>query len=100
LGLGRRSLAPPPDGFRHPKEAGFNRMLIVTLHCSDPACDAEVEMEVAELSELDGWPCDCGCGLIPTSIAEVIPLSRRDWRVIAGQRQESRQAARNRGGRI
>ena len=48
-------------------------MLVATLHCSDPACDAEVELEIEDLRELDGWSCDCGYGLVLLSVTESIP---------------------------
>lgn len=49
-------------------------VLIVTLHCSDPACDAIIEMQVAELGEVDAWPCDCGHGLLVAGVAELAEL--------------------------
>jgi hypothetical protein len=48
-------------------------VLIATLHCSDPACDAIVEIDIETLGELDGWPCDCGYGLVLVSVAELKP---------------------------
>jgi hypothetical protein len=49
-------------------------MLIATLYCSDPGCDAEVELVIEDLGELDGWPCDCGSGLVLASVAELVGL--------------------------
>jgi hypothetical protein len=46
-------------------------VLIATLHCSDPRCDAAVEIEIEALGELDGWPCDCGYGLVLVGVAEL-----------------------------
>lgn len=61
--------------FRPRRAPTSGAMLIALLHCSDPGCDAEVELVVEDLRELDGWPCDCGCGLILGSVAELIALS-------------------------
>jgi len=55
----------------------LRRMLVATLHCSDPACDAELEVEIEDLRELDGWPCDCGYGLVLLSVIEPIPVHAR-----------------------
>jgi hypothetical protein len=52
-------------------------MLVATLHCSDPACDAEVEVEIEDLRELDGWPCDCGYGLVLLSLSELLTVQGR-----------------------
>jgi hypothetical protein len=55
-------------------------MLVATLHCSDPACDAEVEIEIEDLRELEGWSCDCGYGLVLLSLTELIPVDARSAR--------------------
>jgi hypothetical protein len=55
-------------------------MLVATLHCSDPACDAEVELEIEDLRELDGHSCDCGYGLVLLSVVESISVSVRSPR--------------------
>jgi len=35
---------------------------------------ASSDQIIAELSELDGWPCDCGCGLVLAAVVELVPL--------------------------
>jgi hypothetical protein len=46
-------------------------MLIARMLCSDPACEEEREIVVAELAELDRVCCECGFGLVLTSISRV-----------------------------
>ncbi|MGH2961859.1 MAG: hypothetical protein ACRDL3_06675 [Solirubrobacterales bacterium] len=44
-------------------------MLIARMLCSDPGCAEEQEIVIAELAELDRACCDCGYGLVVTSIS-------------------------------
>jgi hypothetical protein len=46
-------------------------MLIARMLCSDPECAEEREVVIAELAELDRVCCECGFGLVVTSISEV-----------------------------
>jgi hypothetical protein len=46
-------------------------MFLVQLTCSDDACTEEIEAVVEDLSELDGFVCDCGFGTVTLSIATV-----------------------------
>ena len=47
-------------------------MLVATVHCSDPDCAEVLDVEVAELEELDVLACLCGCTLeVLGRIAEV-----------------------------
>ena len=46
-------------------------MFIARMLCSDPGCAEEREVVVAELTELDGACCECGFGLVVTSISQV-----------------------------
>jgi hypothetical protein len=46
-------------------------MLIARMLCSDPECAEEREIVIAELAELDRVCCECGFGLVVTSISEV-----------------------------
>jgi hypothetical protein len=46
-------------------------MLIARMVCSDPECAEEHEIVIAELAELDSACCECGFGLVVTSISQV-----------------------------
>jgi hypothetical protein len=46
-------------------------MLMARMLCSDPGCAEELELVVAELAELDDACCECGFGLVVTSISRV-----------------------------
>ena len=46
-------------------------MLIARMLCSDPDCAEEQEVVIAELPELDHACCECGFGLVVTSISLV-----------------------------
>jgi hypothetical protein len=46
-------------------------MLIARMLCSDPECAEEHEVTIAELHELDRACCECGFGLVLTSISRV-----------------------------
>jgi hypothetical protein len=56
-----------------PSATGTNlwSMLIARMLCSDPGCADEREIVVARLTELDGACCECGFGLVVTSISQV-----------------------------
>jgi hypothetical protein len=54
-------------------------MLIARMLCSDPGCADEREIVVAELAELDAACCECGFGLIVTSISQVEVGSASQW---------------------
>jgi hypothetical protein len=54
-------------------------MLIARMLCSDPGCADEREVVVAELTELDGACCECGFGLVVTSISQVEVRPARHW---------------------
>jgi hypothetical protein len=46
-------------------------MFIARMLCSDPDCAEERELVIAELVELDDACCECGFGLLVTSISQV-----------------------------
>ena len=59
-------------------------MLLATIVCSDPDCDAEHELAIRDLNELDGLACECGYGYVLVAVAdlrepggEVISLAER-----------------------
>jgi hypothetical protein len=82
-------------------------MFVATLHCSDPGCDAEVELEIEDLRELDGWPCGCGYGLALLSVGELItsstesaqPMRRASATEARGRRMAVRRGSRGEAGR-
>jgi hypothetical protein len=45
-------------------------VLLARIVCSDNGCEAELEVAVATLDELDGLVCDCGYGYVLLTVAE------------------------------
>jgi hypothetical protein len=46
-------------------------MLIARIICSDPECDHELEVEVAELDELARYGCECGYAFALATVSEL-----------------------------
>jgi hypothetical protein len=46
-------------------------VFIVHVTCSDRACAEEIEAVVDTLEEVDDLVCECGCGTVLVSIAEL-----------------------------
>ena len=46
-------------------------MLLAKLVCSDPDCEAELEVAVTRLEELEGFACDCGHGFVLSAVSEL-----------------------------
>ncbi len=47
-------------------------MLLAMIICSDPGCEAELEVEIAELDELARYGCDCGHAFALTTVSELV----------------------------
>ena len=46
-------------------------MLIARIVCSDRRCTEELEIEIEDLDELDGFVCECGYGFVLMEVAEL-----------------------------
>lgn len=46
-------------------------MWLVEIVCSEPRCEEEREVLVAELHELDGLGCECGAGFVSVTVSQV-----------------------------
>jgi hypothetical protein len=46
-------------------------MFIVHVTCSDQGCAEEIEAVVGTLDEIDDLVCECGCGTVLVSVAEL-----------------------------
>ena len=44
------------------------------IACSGPGCEAELELLIDDLRELDGVVCDCGYGYTLVAVVEVEPV--------------------------
>ncbi len=55
-------------------------MLLARIVCSDPRCIEELEVEIGELDELNGFVCECGYGFV---LMEVSELRRTDGSLLA-----------------
>jgi hypothetical protein len=48
-------------------------MLLAKIDCSDPGCEAELELVIEDLDELFGLVCDCGYGFMLSTVSELAP---------------------------
>lgn len=46
-------------------------MLLARIICSDPGCEAELEVAVTRLEELEGFACECGHGFVLSAVSEL-----------------------------
>ncbi len=68
-------------------------MLLARIVCSDPQCPEELEVEIDDLDELDGFVCECDYGFVLMEVAEVRQAGGSLHRLPSRGRRPERRAA-------